>query len=74
MTDDPRDVTIRRLRAELRRAHEDIASLEQRLSYAAQTILDLRAKLGTPFDPGGAAAVTSLRPTGVRWARSCGCR
>jgi hypothetical protein len=54
MTDDPRDVTIRRPR----RAHEDIASLEQRLFYAAQTILDLRAKLGTPFDPGGAAAVT----------------
>lgn len=47
MTDDPRDATIRRLRAELRRAQEDIAALEQRLSYAERTILDLRAKLGT---------------------------
>ena len=47
MTDDPRDATIRRLRSELHRALEDIAALEQRLSYAKQTILGLRAKLGT---------------------------
>jgi hypothetical protein len=47
MPDDPRDATIRCLRAELRRAQEDIAALEQRLSYAEKTILDLRAKLPT---------------------------
>jgi hypothetical protein len=70
MTDDPRDVTIRRPR----RAHEDIASLEQRLFYAAQTILDLRAKLGTRLNQAAPPQVRSLRPTGVRWARSCGCR
>src|SRR5262249_53766867 len=45
--DDPRDATIRRLRSELQRAREDIAALEQRLSYAEKTILDLRAKLPT---------------------------
>jgi hypothetical protein len=47
MINDPCDATIRRLRAELHRALEDIAELELRLSYAEQTILGLRRKLGT---------------------------
>ena len=33
MRDAPRDATIRKLRAELQRAREDLAALEQRLSY-----------------------------------------
>lgn len=54
MKDDPRDATIRKLRAELYRAREDIAQLGERLSYAEKTILDLRAKLPTRINQAAA--------------------
>ena len=48
MTDDPadpRDATIRRLRAENHKLREDVAHLEQRLAYADLQITQLRAML-----------------------------
>ena len=46
VTDDSA-ATIRRLRAELHRAHENIANLERRLAYADEQIRQLRAKVPT---------------------------
>jgi hypothetical protein len=44
----------------LARAREDIAALEERLSYAEKTILDLRAKLPTRLNQAAPAAVTAM--------------
>ena len=43
--DDPRDGTIRRLRAELQRAREDIEDLQRRRDDAFEEIRQLRLKV-----------------------------
>lgn len=49
--DDPRDIEIRRLRADLRRAEEELADLSQRLVHAFEEIRNLRSRIEAPARP-----------------------